>query len=238
MLDRFDDRTLEIATVIVVVLIALVILYFLAIYMNPQSFINPFKPEVARVAGATPTATLFGPTWTPSPTATSTSTPTATATWTPTPLPTATSTPLPTWTPTATSTPTPVPTNTPKPTQRPKPKPPTPTPTPWPYLYDYAGGRANCELTWVWGYVLGANGLPEANVQVRAGNDQGWLTDVWTDVNGFYQVHFWDGPVAGKFFVRVFKGGAPRSMQFWWETSAGCDGPYSLQEVRIDWRRR
>ena len=236
MLDRFDDRTLEIATVIVVVLIALVILYFLAIYINPQIGINPFPPEATQAAEVLPTATsIVGPTWTPTPTSTSTNTPTPTATWTPTPLPTATSTPLPptpTWTPTAT------PTSTPKPTQRPKPRPPTATPTPWPYDYLNAGGRPNCGLTWVWGYVLGENGLPEANAQMRAGNDEGWRADAWTDVNGYYQFHFWGGPKAGKWFVRVFKGGQPRSMQFWWETSGGCDGPYSLQEVRVDWRRR
>lgn len=86
--------------------------------------------------------------------------------------------------------------------------------------------------------MLGENGLPEANAQMRAGNDEGWRADAWTDVNGYYQFHFWGGPKAGKWFVRVFKGGQPRSMQFWWETSGGCDGPYSLQEVRVDWRRR
>jgi hypothetical protein len=90
----------------------------------------------------------------------------------------------------------------------------------------------------VHGYVLGANGLPEPNVQMRVGNDQGWRGDVWTDVNGYYEATFDWAPKAGKWFVRVFKGGQPRSMQFWWETSAGCDGPYSLQEVEIIWRHR
>ncbi|MFN2291639.1 MAG: hypothetical protein ACK2UC_10650 [Anaerolineae bacterium] len=236
MLDRFDDRTLEIGTVIVVVLIALVILYFLTIYINPSIRINLFPPEATQAAVVPFTATpIVGPTWTPTPTSTATNTPTATATWTPTPLPTATSTPVP---PTATWTPTATPTNTPKPTSRPKPRPPTATPTPWPYDYQNAGGRPNCDLTWVWGYVLGENGLPEANVQMRAGNREGWRADGWTDVNGFYQFHFWGGPKAGEWFVRVFKGGQPRSMQFWWETSGGCDGPYSLQEVRVDWRHR
>jgi len=88
----------------------------------------------------------------------------------------------------------------------------------------------------VWGYVAGANGLAEDNVQMQVGNDQGWAADTWTDANGKYAFQFWGAPKAGKWFVRVFKGGVPRSEQFWWETSAGCDGPYSLQEVRIDWR--
>jgi len=90
----------------------------------------------------------------------------------------------------------------------------------------------------VWGYVLGANGLPEANVQMRVGNNQGWVADISTDANGRYERVFDWKPVAGRWFVRVFKGGEPRSMQFWWETSGGCDGPYSLQEVQIDWRHR
>ena len=42
MFDRFDDRTLEIATVIVVVVIALVILCYLAIYINPKSSLTHF----------------------------------------------------------------------------------------------------------------------------------------------------------------------------------------------------
>ena len=88
------------------------------------------------------------------------------------------------------------------------------------------------------GYVLAANGLPEAGVQMRVGNDQGWRADTWTDVNGYYAYEFWGGPKAGRWFVRVFKGGMARSMQFWWDTSGGCEGPYSLQEVEIIWRHR
>ena len=236
MFDRFDDRTLEIATVIVVVVIALVILCYLAIYINPWVPFNLFPPDK-------PTSTAVAalpdePTWTPTPTSTVTNTPTATATWTPTATPTSTSTP--TFTPTSTSTPTPLPTDTPTraPTKAPpKPKPPTATPLPI-YYYEYAGGRPNCEVTMVWGYVAGANGLAEPNVLVRVGNDQGWREDVYTNANGRYDFHFWLGPKAGKWFVRVFKNGVPASEQFWWETSAGCDGPYSLQEVRIDWRHR
>ncbi len=234
MLDRFNDRTLEILTVIVVVVIALVILCYATIYINPQVFFNPLKPPTpTTLAGAD--SPRFEPTWTATPTATSTNTPTSTPTWTPTPLPTATNTPLP---PTDTPTATPTATNPPTPTRRPAPPKPTATPTPWPYDYIGAGGRANCAVTRVSGYVLGANGLAEPNVQMRVGNDQDWRVDVWTDVNGFYVYDLWGGPKAGKWFVRVFKGGEPRSMQFWWETSAGCDGPYSLQEVEVTWRHR
>ena len=233
MLDRFSDRTLEIATVVVVVLIALVLLCYLAIFINPWVPFNLFPP-----ATRTPVAlvtTEVEPTWTPSPTPTATSTATPTPTWTPSPTPT--NTPL----PTATNTATPLPTNTntplpPKPTARP-PRP-TATPTPWPYYYTISEARGNCQLTWVWGYVVGQNGFGEPNVRVQAGNDQGWTAEDITDENGHYQIHFWKGPKAGKWFVRVFKGGEPRSFQYWWQTSAGCDGPYSLQEVHIDWKHR
>ena len=236
MFDRFDDRTLEIATVIVVVVIALVILCYLAIYINPQVIFNPFPPDTP-----TPDATgvsILEPTWTATSTPEDTATPTPTSTWTPTLVPTDTPTP----TPTATATSTPVPpTNTPlppAPTKRPTRRPPTRTPVPPQYYYEYAGGRPNCERTLVWGYVAGANGLAEPNVQMRVGNDQDWREDTWTDANGFYAFEFWGGPKAGRWFVRVFKDGVARSEQFWWETSLGCDGPYSLQEVRIDWRHR
>lgn len=240
MFDRFDDRTLEVATVIVVVIIALVILCYLAIYINPQFILNPFKPEPP-----TPVAVITdtpGPTWTPSPTPVDTNTPTPTNTWTPTPTPTSTSTPTPTYTPVP---PTLTPTNTPLPptnTPKPKPKPPTKTPTPMPY-YPFgptasgpAGGRPDCASTWVDGYVLGENGLPEPNVQMRVGNDDGWSATTTTDVNGYYVYQFWAGPYADRFYAQVFKGGVPSSMQYWWDTSAGCESPYAIQYIRVDWR--
>jgi hypothetical protein len=235
MFDRFDDRTLEIATVIVVVVIALVILCYLAIYINPWVFFNPFKPATPtmEIAMALPTV----PTWTPSPTPTATNTPLPTSTWTPTPRPTNTPTP------TDTNTPTPTPTNTPLPptaTRKPKPPAPTPTPTPWPYYPKEGVGwvKPNCSWTGIWGYVVGANGLAEANVQVRVGNDQNWKDDTWTNAEGIYGYIFANEPKAGRWFVRVFKGGQPRSMHFWWDTSAGCEGEYSINQIRIDWLHR
>lgn len=233
MLDRFDDRTLEIATVVIVLMIALVILCYAIIFISPTVFFNPFPPPT-EIVMATPTSFVEA-TWTATTTATATDTSTPTSTWTPTPTATDTPTPLP---PTATDTPTATPTATRKPTKRPPPPKPTATPTPWPYYYDSAGGRPNCELTGIYGYVLGANGLPEANVQMRVGNNEGWRADSWTDVNGFYRFDFANEPKAGKWFVRVFKDGQAQSMQFWWETSGGCDSPYSLQEVEIIWKHR
>jgi hypothetical protein len=240
MLNRFDDRTLEIATVIVVVLIALVILCYVAIWINPYLWINPFPPDtptaIARETGV-PTMPV---TWTPVPSNTPT-TPTVTPTPSLTPLPTDTETPTPTSTPTPTETHTPTPTSTLVPTNTPRPpKLPTvaPSPTPYPYDYQKAGARPDCTRTWVHGYVLGANGLPEAGVQIRVGNGEGWRGDVWTDANGYYEATFDWAPKAGRWLVRVFKGGQARSIEFWWDTSAGCTGPYSLQEVEIIWRHR
>ena len=237
MFDRFDDRTLEIATVIVVVVIALVILCYLAIYINPQVFFNPFKPATPTAVAGQATSPVLAATWTPTPTPTDTNTPTPTATWTPTPRPTNTPTPTDSPTPTATATNTPLP---PTATRRPKPKPPTATPTPWPYYPEEGVGwvKPNGDKTLIWGYVVGANGLAEPNVQVRVGNNQGWRDDTWSNAEGIYGYEFAQEPIAGRWFVRVFKGGQPRSMQFWWETSAGCQGEYSLNQIRIDWLHR
>jgi hypothetical protein len=236
MLDRFDDRTLEIATVIVVILIALVILCYVAILINPQVVFNPFKPSTpTAIVEATP---FVGPTWTPEPTATPTSTFTPTPTWTPTPTPSNTPTPTDTSTPTPTDTPVPTETAPPTATKRPPPPKPTATPTPFPYYYSLAQGGPDCARTWVWGYVVGANGLGEAGVQMRVGNDQGWRADTYTDANGRYEFDFASSPIVGTFFVRVFKGDQPRSDQFWFQSGGGCTGPYSKQQFRIDWQRR
>jgi hypothetical protein len=234
MFDRFDDRTLEIATVVVVVVIALVILCYLAIYINPWVFFNPFKPPAATEEAIVTFTPTPGATWTDTPTPSPTASYTPTGTWTPTP--TSTSTP----TPTSTHTPTPTSTNTPSPippTKRPTRRPPTATPTPMPYYYEYSGGRPRCDWTGVWGYVSGPDGLGETGVQMRVGNDQGWHDDTWSDENGIYGYIFYEGPKEGMWYVQVYKGGQPRSMQFWWRTNAGCTGEKSLQEMRIDWRR-
>ncbi len=241
MLNRFSDRTLEIITVLVVVMIALVIICYLAIWFNPTIFLNPFPPPPTEVVQVPPTQAPGQPTWTPTVPPTSTSTPTATSTPTLTPEPTSTYTPTPTNTFTPTPTNTPTPTDTPPPptaTRRPRPPTPVPSPTPFPYDYQKAGARPDCARTWVHGYVLGSNGLPESGVQIRVGNADGWRGDVWTDANGYYEATFEWAPRAGRWLVRVFKGGQARSIAFWWETNAGCTGPFSVQEVEVIWRRR
>ena len=93
-------------SILFMLLTVAVLLVYVAIFVNPQSILNPFKPVVVMVPTATPVPTAYvsptvPPTWTP-----------------PSPFP-------PTWTPTATATPTltrtPTPTGTPTYTPRPLP---------------------------------------------------------------------------------------------------------------------
>ena len=77
-------------------------------------------------------------------------------------------------------------------------------PPPYPYTYESPSLTANCSWTGVWGYVRTADGLPEANVQMRVGNWQGWRADAWTDADGKYSYMFADNPIAGEWFVQVF----------------------------------
>jgi hypothetical protein len=96
----------------------------------------------------------------------------------------------------------------------------------------------NCSWTGVWDDVRTADGLPEANVQMRVGNLYGWRADAWTDADGKHGYIFADQPLAGDWFVQVFKGGQPGSRQMWWETTANCTGASARQEFRLDWRHR
>ena len=89
--------------------------------------------------------------------------------------------------------------------------------------------------TWVEGYVLGVNGLPEPDVQMRVGNHEGWVDHTKTNVDGYYVYQFAEQPVAGYFFVQVYKNGVPSSPTYDWYTSAGC-GDYGIQYIRVDWR--
>ncbi len=118
-----SDDAYQIATLVVVVITALVVIGYLLIFINPRIALNPFKPPPQ----VTPTLAIAAlpalpPTWTPTPT--NTSTPTAT--------PTATSTP--TLTPSPTSVPTNAPSTTPRPPTR-APAPSAPTPIPLPYNF-------------------------------------------------------------------------------------------------------
>ena len=89
--------------------------YFLAIFLSPNSALNPFPPKpVNKNASPTPTITPIGyePTWTPSVTIEPTQASTLASTFTPLPSPTFFSLITPSITPTPTSTP--PPTKTPK----------------------------------------------------------------------------------------------------------------------------
>ncbi len=155
------EESFQVATLVVVVLIALVCMGFLLIFVNPQVALNPLKPPL-------PTATLLllsalPPTWTP--------TPTDTPTLTPSPTPTDT----PTLTPTSTNTPTNTPTLTPtrRPTPRP-PAPPAPTASPWVYFVvpDARGSCQHSGGTFIEGYVTNPNG-EEAGTLVNLGTAPG-----------------------------------------------------------------
>jgi len=99
-----------------------------------------------------------------------------------------------------------------------------------------AGGRPDCKSTWVEGYVLGVNGLPEPDVLMRVGNFEGWSDTTRTDVNGKYVYQFAEGPIAGHFYVQVYKNSVPSSAPYAWYTSAGCESDYAIQYIRVDWR--
>ena len=115
-----SDEKFQIATLVVLTLTALVIIYYAIVFFNPRAAFNPFKPPLPRATFVAAPPTL-PPTWTPtevsSPTFTTTPTPAATATLVVPPLPTLAA-------PTPTSAPTPAPTATPRrPTRTATPKP-------------------------------------------------------------------------------------------------------------------
>ncbi|MEJ2207799.1 MAG: hypothetical protein P8129_02035 [Anaerolineae bacterium] len=238
MLNHLDDRMLKVMMIILVLLICLGSVCFGAILVN-QFVGRSVTPTAESARKSTPAL----PALASQPTNTATSTPTPTSTSTPVLMPT--QAPTLTWTPTTTATlaATDIATATatlapPTPTQEPPPSEPNVAPESFPYEYTSAAARGDCTGTWVHGYVLKANGSPEPGVQMRVGDNQGWYTDVWSDDDGYYEAVFEAAPKAGRWFVYVFKGGKARSMQFWWDTSASCQQPNSLQEVEIIWRHR
>jgi len=107
-----------------------------------------------------------------------------------------------------------------------------------PYYVQSMRGRPNCVRTWTHGYVLTESGMPEVGVQMRVGNDQGWQGDAWTNANGYYEATLAWQPTAGKWYIQVFKDSQVSSEQIWWQTTASCADPYSLQEVEVVWRHR
>ncbi len=194
----------QIATLVVVVLTALVCMCYLLIFLNPQIALNPLKPPL-------PTRTLVAglpPTWTP--TATNTPTPT----FTPSATPTITETPLPTGTPTRTRT------STRRPPTR-TPIPATPVSSGYPYLTVKQGchhsGGTFIEGT-VWAH---SGGSPLAGARVVMGSGPGPGTgDTYSVTSGSqgrsdgYYVHVirGDGPAVGNYWVWIADGsGTPLS---------------------------
>jgi hypothetical protein len=120
-----SEDSYQLATLVVIVLIALVVIAYLLIFVNPRIALNPLKPPLV----TTPTIAIAAiqalpSTWTPVPTDTAI----------PTAIPTETS--APTLTPLPTNPPTAAPTATRRPpTRTPAPGSVAPTPIPLPYSY-------------------------------------------------------------------------------------------------------
>ncbi|MEW5719048.1 MAG: hypothetical protein AB1817_10505 [Chloroflexota bacterium] len=158
-----SEEKYQIATLVVLTITGLVIVYYALIFINPRVAFNPFKPPL-------PTATLIAalpilqPTWTPTqvapPTPTTTPTASATATLVVPPQPTL----LPS---TATSTPTVSPTATPRlPTRTPAPKVAAPTAVPAAYSYRATLNCSHSGGTQIKGTVS-SGGQPQEGVRVR-----------------------------------------------------------------------
>lgn len=156
-MDNTSEDTYQIATLVVIVLTALVVIAYLLIFINPRIALNPLKPPLP----VTPTVAVAAlpalpPTWTPTPTDTATTTPTPTSTSTPT------------FTATPTNAPTAIPSATPRPpTRTPAPAPPAP---PGPQ-YAYRAVLQSCTHsggTFIKGKVT-SGGQPDEGVRVRVG---------------------------------------------------------------------
>lgn len=226
MLDRLDDRVVELLTILMAIATLLVCLFYATIFFNPDASFNPFPPHSQEVAEATP-----GPT----------DTPTFPATWTPTATLPPTLTPTPTFTMTPTPTDTPTPTNTPTPTLTPTPTPvppPTSTPLPPPYEMTYMGGGPFCDRTYAFGSIQDVNGMPMGGVVVRAVGPGGWQAAVQTDGDGLYDLSISDHPVDGKWFLQILENGRPASLSLGFVTSAGgCAAGTGKQRFKLDWQR-
>lgn len=175
-------------SILFMVLTVVMLLCYVAIFVNPQIMFNPFKPPVAniqppevQVGGATPTPTV-PPTFTP-----------------PQPFP-------PTWTPTATGTATV--TRTPTPTRTP-----TSTPKPLPafsllhnpiFTHNKLYPEAADWWSGVAGEVTSRAGTPVTAVTIR----------VWDDFGHVWETQPGDAPDYGEVFGSVYGG---RGTYAWWE---------------------
>ena len=226
MLDRLDDRVVELLTILVVIVILLTCLCYATIYFNPTVTFNPFPPDTPTVP-ATDTPTV---------------TPTLPATWTPTSTPSTTPTPTPTLTNTPTNTPTPTRTNTPTPTFTWTPTPiPPPTNTPMPPPYEVRSMMAGPHCTWtgLFGTVVDQDGMPMGGVQIQLVGDNGWQSPiVSTDGAGQYEIFIQGSPIEGRWFATVLENGRPASNRIGFRTSGGgCDAGTGKQRFMLDLQR-
>lgn len=202
MLDQVDDRILEIATILVVVMTIFMCICYATIFMNPYVPINPFKPPTATPPGmAQGPVPTFPPTWTPTATGVPTYTPTKTntPTITNTPTPTNTGTPFPTPTPTVTQTGTP--TATP-------PNTPTYTPTLGPrYGITKFEGISFCGYTEFRFNVKDSRGAGKRDVTVHIWTDWGFDATVTTDPIGNAKKHIGDDFFDSVWYIDLIENG-------------------------------
>lgn len=242
-----SNKAATLLLVLVVGLTLLACLLIAAVFVMPESPLNPFPPSnataqaqtmvqptapkfVADVQSDTPTP-LFPPTWTPTVTLTPSMTPTPTETRTPTP------------TATQTFTPTPFPTRTPTATATRTPRPPA-TATPLP-LYRIANivNENNCDVVRVLGTVRGADGLPLSGVTFQVG-EVGVAGSVFntspSDGNGRYVFDFAaPNQDSHRWFVVPLENGKPAVQRFEWQTDSinSCTSSAAVQIVTVDWQR-
>ncbi len=196
-MQNVSEEFFQIATLVVVVMTALVVFAYLLIFINPHAALNPLKPPTDTPV---PVATLPS-TWTPTPS----NTPTVTLTPTPTTTPTLTPTDTPTLAPaTATLTRRPAPARTPVASG--------PRPTATPSAYVYQAFLSSCEhssTTQIKGKVT-KGGQPQEGIRVRIATN----ADVATVVDEQLTRHQPDGSAAYNFVLAAL-GPMPGSWYIW-----------------------
>jgi hypothetical protein len=204
-----SEEKYQIATLVVLTITGLVVIFYAIIFLNPRVAFNPFKPPLppATFSAALPT---LQPTWTPtkvsSPVPTATPPSSATATLVVPPPPTLappTATTAPTIPPTATSRP---PTRTPAPTSA---APPTAIPAAYPYR-----ANLNCShsgSTQIKGTVS-SGGQPQEGVRVRVATSP----DAATVVEEQFSRRQPDGSAGYAFVLKVIGAFDPPATWYVW----------------------
>lgn len=232
-MDRYDEG-FQIATLVVIVVAALVFMCYALIFINPQVALNPLKPALP-----TPTKLVagLGPLWTP--TATSTPIPTST----PTSTPTVTNTPLPTDAPTST------PIRTATATRRP----PTRVPAPPVSQYVYGVTNKTCAHsggTYIEGWVRDRAGNELSGVRVAMGSGPGsgsiyYLTTGSQGRSSGYYVFVINpsGAKPGNYFIWIADGSGkpisdPNAGRVTTNSIRSADDPASCWLAEVDFGRK